>query len=168
VRSARVLLGIGFCTVALPATADMVWPALYLETRILTWWTIGLGLIIEFFFVRWLFALSIRKAVIATVIANAVSAVAGVPLIPLAGIAWDFFPGIILYQAPLHWGTFNPVAWAATFVMACLITTVIEALVYRHGFKFVVRRREFIWLLVANSLSVGVAFTSLFVFPVKS
>jgi hypothetical protein len=50
-------------------------------------------------------------------------------------------------------------------VLACLITTAIEALVYRYGFKFLVRRREFIWLTVANALSVGVAFASLFIFP---
>lgn len=167
-RNARAaLLGIGFYTVALPATADVVWPALYLETRIFTWWAIGLGLLIEFFFVRWLFTLSIRKAVIATTIANAVSALIGVPFIPLAGVVWEFFPGM-LYMGPLHWGTFNPITWGATFVLACLITTVIEVLVYRYGFKFLVRRREFTWLAVANSFSVGVAFASLFIFPVKS
>jgi hypothetical protein len=145
----------------------MVWPALYLETRIFTWWAIGLGVLIEFFFVRWLFALSVRKAVIATTVANAVSALVGIPLIPLAGIVWEFFPGMI-YMGPLHWGTFNPITWGGTFVLACLITTVIEALVYRYGFKFLVRRREFIWLIVANAFSVGAAFASLFMFPVRS
>jgi hypothetical protein len=109
-RYARVLLAFGFCTSALPATAGMVWPALYLETRIFTWWTIGLGLLIEFFFVRWLFALSVRKAVIATTVANGVSALVGVPLIPLAGIVWEFFPEMI-YMGPLHLGTFNPITW---------------------------------------------------------
>lgn len=143
----------------------MVWPALYLEERIFTQWAIGLGLLIEFFFVRWLFALSIRKAVIATTIANAVSALIGILLIPLAGIVWEFFPGI-LYMGPLGWGTFNPITWTATFALACLITTVIEALVYRGGFKFKVGRREFIWLVVANSFSVGAAFASLFIVPV--
>jgi hypothetical protein len=165
-RCTRVLLGTALIVMAVPATADMVWPALYLETRLFTWWTIGLGLLIEFFIVRWLFALPIRKAAIATVVANATSAVAGVPLIPIAGIIWEFFPGM-LYMGPLHWGTFNPITWGATFLLACLVTTAIEALVYRYGFKFRVGRREFLWLTVANSLSVGVAFASLFVFPLK-
>jgi hypothetical protein len=166
-RRLQVIVGGGFFFVALPASADMVWPALYLETRLFTWWTIGLGLLIEFFFVRWLFSLSVSKAAIATTTANAVSAIAGVPLIPLAGIAWEFFPGL-LYTGPLGWGTFNPVTWGATFLLGCLITTLIEALVYRYGFKYLVRRREFLWLGLANSLSVGVAFSSLFVFPVQS
>jgi hypothetical protein len=166
-RHTRVLLGVALSLVAAPVIADMVWPALYLETRLFTWWTIGLGLLIEFFFVRWLFALPIRKAAVATVVANAVSALAGVPLIPLVGIIWEFFPGM-LYMGPLHWGTFNPITWAATFLIGCLVTTAIEALVYRYGFKFRVGRREFIWLTAANSLSVGLAFASLFVFPVKT
>jgi hypothetical protein len=166
-RHTGVLLGVALSLVAAPVIADMVWPALYLETRLFTWWTIGLGLLIEFFFVRWLFALPIRKAAVATVVANAVSALAGVPLIPLVGIIWEFFPGM-LYMGPLHWGTFNPITWAATFLIGCLVTTAIEALVYRYGFKFRVGRREFIWLTAANSLSVGLAFASLFVFPVKT
>jgi hypothetical protein len=151
----------------MPAGADLVWPALFLETRLITWWTIAIGLVVEFFFVRTLFSLTVKKAAIATVAANAVSALLGVPLIPLAGIAWEFFPAQ-LYMGALKWGTFNPITWAATFVLACLITTVIEALVYRYAFKFTVRRREFSWLLFANALSIGVAFGSLFVVPVKS
>jgi hypothetical protein len=166
-RSGRILLGVALGAAVLPATADVVWPALYLETRLFTWWTIGLGLLVEFFIVRWLFALPIGKAAIATVVANAVTAIAGVPLIPLAGIIWEFFPGM-LYTGPLHWGTFNPITWVATFLLACLVTTAIEALVYRYGFKLRVGLREFVWLTIANSLSVGVAFASLFIFPIEN
>src|ERR1700756_2632395 len=128
-----VFAGAILCLASLPGYADVVWPALFLETRLITWWTIALGLLIEFFFVRWLFSLTAKKAAIATVVANAVSALLGIPLIPIAGIAWEFFPAS-LYMRAWNWGTFNPVTWAATFVLACLITTVIEALVYRYGF----------------------------------
>jgi hypothetical protein len=38
--------------------ADLVWPALLLEGRILTWWAILAGLIIEYFFVRMITDLS--------------------------------------------------------------------------------------------------------------
>jgi hypothetical protein len=166
-RITRTYFGTAFVFIALPATADMVWPALYLETRIFTWWTIGVGLLVEFFFVRRLFDLNVRKAAIATATANAVSAVLGVPLIPIAGIIWELFPGS-LYMGPLNWGTFNPITWGATFLLACFVTSVIEALVYKHGFKYRVSRRTFGWLILANSISVGVAFASLFVFPVRS
>ena len=48
------------------------------------------------------------------------------------------------------------------------VTTTIEALVYRIGFKFTVRWREYGWLVVANAASVAVAFISLFLVPVRS
>lgn len=149
------------------ATADVVWPALYLETRLFSWWAIGVGLVAEYLFVRWLFRLSIQRSAIATLAANGVSAIAGILLIPLAGVIWELFPGSI-YMRVLHWGTFNPITWAATFVLACLINTFIEATVYIRGCKLLVRRREFWWLFVANAVSVGLAFITLFLVPVES
>jgi hypothetical protein len=159
-----VPLGVPLLFFSQPAVSDVVWPALYLETRLFTWWAIGLGLLIEFFFVRWLFALSPTKAALATLAANAVSALLGFVLIPLSGIVWEVFPGLLIYPL-FHMGTFNPLTWAATFILACLVTTGLEAIVYRFGFKFMVRRREFGWLLIANALSVAVAFVSVFVAP---
>ena len=34
--------------------ADLVWPSLVLEGRLFAWWIVAAGLVIEFFFVRWL------------------------------------------------------------------------------------------------------------------
>jgi hypothetical protein len=146
--------------------ADVVWPALYLETRVLAWWTIALGLLVEFLIVRPLFALPYKKAVVVTLAANAVSTVAGILLIPLAGLVWEIFPGLLYMKIP-GWSTFNPITWTASFVFACLINTVIEALVYNRGFKLVVRRRQWFWLFVANAASVGMAMGSLFVSGVE-
>jgi hypothetical protein len=119
--------------------ANVVWPALYLETRLFSWWAIAFGLLIEFFFVRWLFELSAKKAAAADLAANTVSTIAGLVLIPLAGIAWEFFPGSVVYWA-FGWGTFNPVTWFGTFLLASLINTVLEGMVYRKmvrsGFSF--------------------------------
>jgi hypothetical protein len=160
-----VLLGVVLLLAPLTALADVVWPALYLETRLFTWWAIGLGLFIEFFFVRWLFALSVQKTALATVAANTVSALLGVVLIPISGIVWEVFPGLVIHKV-FSIGTFNPLTWAATFILACLVTTSIEAIVYKYGFKFLVRRRAFFWLLAANALSVLAAFVSVFIAPV--
>jgi len=148
--------------------ANVVWPALYLETRLFSWWAISIGLLIEFFFVRWLFSLSQKQAIIASVSANAVSAVAGIVLIPLAGIAWELFPGSIINRA-FGWGTFNPVTWVATFFLACLVTGIIEGAVYKKWFapEFGFKSKAFLWLLGANSLSVGAAFASLWLRPVQ-
>ena len=162
-------LSVGVCVLAVScgALADVVWPALYLETRLFSWWAIGTGLVAEYLVVRWLFQLSIQRAAVATLSANATSAVLGVVLIPLAGIIWEIFPGLI-YNRLLNWGTFNPVTWAATFALACLVNTGIEALVYKKGFRLAVRRREFWWIFLANAVSVALAFATLFIVPVET
>ena len=151
------------------ALADVVWPALYLETRLFSWWAIGLGLLVEFFFVRWLFGLSVKRALLADFSANAISSAVGLILIPVTGLAWEVFPASAINWA-FGWGTFNPVTWAGTFLLACLVTTLVEGLVYRQWFvrEFRFRSRQFVWLFAANALSVGVAFGSLWISPVRT
>lgn len=163
-RSFPVLLFLGLSPAVV--LADVVWPALYLEIRLFSWWVITTGLIAECVLVRWLFKLQFKRAAVATFAANAASSVAGVFLIPLAGFAWEFFPGPV-YMNLLNWGTFNPVTWAATFLLACLVNTAIESVVYKRGFKLSAHRREFFWIYVANAVSVGLAFGSLFVYPLS-
>lgn len=153
-------------TAATPAFANMVWPALYLETRLFTWWAIGIGLLVEMLAIRIIFGIAWQKSAVASVAANAGSALLGIPLIPLAGIAWELFPGS-LYLKLLDWGTFNPVTWAATFIIACLLNALIEGFILRRWFKLPVGRRQFWLLVVANAISVGIAFGSLFVVPVQ-
>ena len=63
--------------------ADVVWPALYVEQRMFSWWAIGLGILIEFLFVRRLTTLNWRMCVVADVAMNAVSALLGLVLIPI-------------------------------------------------------------------------------------
>jgi len=147
-----------------PVFADLVWPALFLEQRLFSWWAIGLGLVIELFFVRWLTTLSWRMSVVADLSMNTASALLGMFLIPLAGIAWEFFPGSILYKV-FHTGTFNPGTWTATFLFAVFINGMLEWSVLRFVFRQKIGKGVFWWLCVANSLSVALAFGSLFVRP---
>jgi len=150
------------------AYANVVWPALYLEARLFSWWAICIGLLVEFFFIKYLFSLPTKNAAIATVSANAVSAVAGIILIPLAGIAWELFPGSVINWA-FSWGTFNPITWGATFVLGCLVNGLLEGAVYKKWFcpQFRFKSKALLWLLVANSISVGAAFISLWLKPVQ-
>ena len=154
--------------IPISAYANMVWPALYLETRLFSWWAITVGLVIEYLFVRKLFNISPKKAVIATFGANFVSAVAGIILIPLSGIAWEIFPGL-LFMKILDMGTFNPITWAGTFLLACSVNVLLEGVMYKKVFKlpFLFKSKLFLWFLVANTFSVGVAFASLFIAPVQ-
>jgi hypothetical protein len=149
------------------AYANVVWPALYLETRLFSWWAIGIGLVVEFFFVRWLFGLAVKQAIVAALSANLVSAVLGLLLIPLAGLFWELLPGSVINWV-LGWGTFNPLTWIATFFIGCLVNALLEGAVYKKWFvkSFRFKSKQFGWLIIANAISVGVAFASLWVYPV--
>jgi hypothetical protein len=145
--------------------ADVVWPALVLEQRILSVLPITAGLIVE-----WLalyfggFGLSWKKAAIVDVVMNAVSSGVGIILIPALGFAWELGPGQVLYRA-FNVGTFNPATWVVTFVIAVFAATVIEASVVRWGFKIPLDRRRFSILCAANSASVAIAFASIWINP---
>jgi hypothetical protein len=145
--------------------ADMVWPALILEQRLISVIPITAGLLTEWLALRLGgFGLSWKRAAIVDVVMNLVSTVAGIPLIPLLGLAWEVFPGQVLYKF-FNVGTFNPGTWAATFVIATLATTGVEAAVVRWGFKIALGWRRFGVLSLANSLSIAIAFISLWLRP---
>jgi hypothetical protein len=151
----------------LPIYADVVWPALLLEQRLIGVIPITVGLIVEWL-ALWLggFGLSWKKAALVDVAMNAVSTVAGVVLIPAAGFVWEFFPGTALSKI-FNAGTFNHATWAYTFVIAVLVTTAIEAAVVRFGFKVTMTKRRFGILCLANCASVAIAFASIWIHPAK-
>jgi hypothetical protein len=147
--------------------ADVIWPALLLEGRILTWWAILVGLVVEYFFVRLITDLPIAKAILADIAMNAASTLLGIVLIPFAGILWEFFPGIVIYSV-FKIGTFNPATWLATVLMAAASNTFIERFVLRRFFKQPVTGKRGFWLLfLANTISIAVAWGSLFYSPPK-
>ena len=159
---------LGLLLVPVVAYANAVWPALYLETRLFSLWPISIGLLIEYFFVLKLLETNPKRAAFATSAANVVSAVLGIILIPLAGVAWEVFPGLLFYHL-LNMGTFNPFTWVATFILACVINVLIEGAVYKKWFKlkFLFKSRLFLWFMLANAASVGVAMGSLIINPVQ-
>jgi hypothetical protein len=159
------LLAIACAVVPAIAHADMVWPALYLVSRLFTWWAIAAGLLVEYVVIRGVFKLPPKKAIIADLAANAASSVAGSVLIAIAGIAWEFGPGLALYKL-LNVGTFNPYTWAATILMAALINGGIEMAILR-AFGVPSTKRTFLVLTLANAVTVGIAFGSIFIAPVE-
>lgn len=149
------------------AWADVVWPALVVEGRLLTWWAIGLGLLIEAAYIyRVLSVRSLGRALLVSVAMNAVSAGLGIVLIPLAGIVWEIFPGLVMYFA-FNVGTFNPLTWTATAVLAVAINVCVERLVLTRGFKLSVSRRALWWLAVTNAVTVALAMASLWWAPAQ-
>lgn len=148
-----------------PLIADFVWPALVLEQRILSIVPILTGLFLEWL-ALWFggFGLSWKRAALADCVMNAASMAAGTILIPLLGFLWEVFPGSVLYKA-FRIGTFNPGTWLATFGMAVLATTAVEAAVLKLGFRLALGTRRLMILTLANVVSVGIAFVSLWIHP---
>jgi len=147
-----------------PAHADVVWPALFLEERLLSLPAIIVGLIVEVVVLKLLFALRWRLAGWYALAVNTISAAIGLVLLPIAGLAWEVGPGQLANQLT-GMGTFNPVTWAATMVLAVAISTGIEGLCLIEFFKL--RFNWSRWLLwgAANMVSVGIAIYSVATVP---
>jgi hypothetical protein len=145
--------------------ADMVWPALVLESRLLSVAPIAAGLAVE-----WLvlyfggFGLSWKKATVVDVVMNAASSIIGIFFLPILGFIWEFFPGALVYKV-LHTGTFNPITWIATFFLSVGGSTLIEAGVVRWAFKIPLGLKRFGMLSLANFVSTAIAFVSLWIHP---
>jgi hypothetical protein len=145
--------------------ADVVWPSLILEGRLLSVFPISAGLVVE-----WLvlyfggFGLSWKKSIVVDLVMNAVSSTVGVFLIPILGVVWELFPGSLINWI-FHVGTFNPVAWIATFLFSACASTAIEAVVVRKGFKIPLDWKRFWMLFGANAVSTAIAFVSLWTHP---
>lgn len=144
--------------------ADIVWPSLLLGGRLFTWWIIGTGLVVEFIFVLWLTRSAPLRAVVMTVTMNAVSAGIGLIGIPLSGLLWELIACISILPL-FHWGTFNPVTWFVSCVLAAMLNTVIETACLRFLFKVEWTRRLFWWLAFANFVTVGIALVSIMMSP---
>ncbi len=145
--------------------ADLVWPALLVEQRLLGVIPIMAGLIAEWIALYFGgFELTWKRALVVDIVMNLVSSVIGIFLLPAMGFMWELFPGIILQKA-LHYGTFNPVTWSGTFLIAILATSAVEGAVMNWGFKILFSRRRIIILCLANTVSVGFAYASLWIHP---
>lgn len=142
-----------WCT---PARADMVWPALVLEERLLSIPAIFFGLLVEWVIYYLFFPLTWKKSGIITVTINLVSTLIGIIFIPVAGLLWAIIP----------FNTFSPFSWAITYLLAVGLTSWIEIRAAENTFSLVSSRRDELVIVCANAASVGLAFLSLFIFPI--
>ena len=148
----------------MPIVADVVWPGLFLGVKLVGLTVILVGLLVEFCALWLVLKFPWPKAILADVVMNLVSVVPGAVLLGIASVGWEIFPGIAMYQW-LGVGTFNPVTWSATFVMAVLINASLESATLRFVFKYPFSRKVLVTLLVANSVSVAVAGVGLYLKP---
>jgi hypothetical protein len=136
--------------------ANIVWPALYLISRLLSVWVILSSLFIEFFFLWKLLRLDAKQAILADVLMNLVSTILGIILIGELGL---------IVVLPFR-NAFGAGAWVATIILGIGVNGCVESMVVRQWFKPDFGLRDFWLLLAANALTVGIAYGSLGLFPI--
>ncbi|MDD2706962.1 MAG: hypothetical protein PHV34_03050 [Verrucomicrobiae bacterium] len=144
-----------------PFLADVVWPALILSVRLLAWWCIAASLVLEAMALWHFMGIRPVKAFAASVAMNTVSAFFGALLLPMAGIWWETlasFPCL----AWLGHGTFHPISWIATCLIAIAISTLIETFVLWLVFLMPWTRRLAAVILLANGATVIPAVLAIF------
>jgi hypothetical protein len=171
-RSKPALLGVASLAAACLlhptlAHANMIWPTLLITGRVYSVPAVAIGYLVEVAVLRKAFRLSWRSAVGYGALANVVSALLGVFLLPLAGIVWEIFPGLIV-NAITNQGTFNPISWAGAFAIAVLLTTWVEAQILKRACRVRVGRREWSLWALGNTTSVALAFVSLAIRPIET
>ena len=129
------------------ASANMVWPSLYIAEGMRSWYVILIGLIVEIIFVKYFLKQSCFKSLLIAFVMNLTSTILGVVAIPLSG-----FIGEIL-MIPFGTGTFHPAHWLMSYVFAVFSNVLIEGItvkiIFKHSFK-----KMLWWLFVANAISV--------------
>ena len=144
---------------------DVVWPSLFVAYYYYASFAILLGFLVEWVvFHHWL-GFAWKRAFFAALVANALSAALGVVLIPLSGLGWEFTIGLLMRRIG-EIGTFNPVTWIASWLLAVLVNTLVEIVPLVWAFKVKWSWRLFTVVLLANFASVAFAFLmSLFMTP---
>ena len=163
--AAPIVLALLLAVLPTAAAANVIWPAVILGGRMLAWWVVGLSLVIESVFVWGAFRLTPGKALLATIAANAVSAMVGLFVLPYL----TMFLELGLYHsglaAKIGWDTFSLEAWLVTFALAVLINLALELAVFRFGYKLPIGKRAVGLIALANVITVGLAFASLDIVP---
>ncbi len=137
--------------------ANLVWPSIYVVHYLFASGAIVLGFVVEWLAFRAWVGFSWKKAFLAALVVNALSAALGCILIPLSGLAWEF-TGFQLLQSMGAKGTFNPYSWAASWLLAVVINCLVEY--WPLIWPFRAKRSWRLWgiVLLANLISVGFAF----------
>lgn len=140
-----IILSLCFVLMPITASANMVWPSLYIVKGLSSWYIILSGLVIEFTFIKIFAKQTYLKSIFISFIMNMISTVVGFVLIPVSGIIGEFM------LMPFGGGTFALSHWILSYILAVFSNVLIEGLSIRYIFKL---KKFFWWLLFANAISV--------------
>lgn len=143
----------------LPASANVLWPALIMEQRLFSPLVIIIGFAVEWAVIRYVFDVPTLGALWASLAANAASMAVGFIGRPFLGFFWSILPSLLGHA------TFSPLDWAGTFLVTVLVNVAIEAPVLRYGFALPMPWRNLGWIALVNAVTIGAAYASTAVFP---
>ena len=129
------------------ASANIVWPSLYIAAGMRSWYVVLIGLLIEIIFVRCFLKESYLKSCLIAFIMNLASTVLGVVVIPLSGVIGE------ILMIPFDTGTFHPTHWIVSYIFAVFSNVLVEGFTVKIAFKGDFKKM-FWWLCVANGISV--------------
>lgn len=146
------------------AFGNVVWPALYAETKVSSLTIIGLSLVLEYLVIRSLFKRGIRKSIFYTATANIASGLIGLFLRPISGLAWELSLGQLVMWI-FDWGTFSPVAWVFVPIIGSAINASLELLTIKAIWKETFTKKNFFSLWLINWVTVGIATLWVVLYP---
>ncbi len=155
-----------FILLCLPvlAFANVIWPAYIAESRIISLHIIVISLLIEFLFFKYLFKITIIRALCYTLIANTASTILGLVLRPISGILWELSFGFVINEI-FNWGTFNFVTWASVPILGGAVNAFLELLTIKICWKQKLSKKNYFLTWGINAITIAIALVSLLVWP---
>ncbi len=155
------LLTIFLILVPISAFANVVWPGLFLSSRML-WWCVPAGILIEYFILKEILKKRWDYILLATVISNLISTIFGAIGALIGNLAFEFTIGQLLFKF-YGIGTFNPFSWSSAIFLGALTSTIIEIYSLKIIFKISLTSKQKYIYFGANLISTLLAFASILV-----
>ena len=135
------------------ASADVMWPSLFVACGRMSLWVIIGGLIVETGFVKYFTKENWKKSILVSVSMNLATGFLGTFLIFLGGMGLEGLLEVVEYVLNIHVRTFHWTHWIAAYVFAIVINTLIEGGVIKLMLKLKFKD-TYKWLFVANAISI--------------
>lgn len=150
-----LLLPVMLTLIVIPvsASANIVWPSLYIAEGMHSWYVILCGILIEGAFIKIFTKKPIFTSLGLSVVMNAISTLVGIILIPFAGFFGAISLELLNEVWPIFGGTFGNAQWVLGYIITVFANVLTEglALKFTGKLKFT---KTFWWLLGANAISV--------------
>jgi len=145
-----LLLVIAFPTVA---SANVVWPSIYIAEGMRSFYVILFGLIAETVFVKLFEKQTWLRAALISIIMNTVSTLLGIILVPAVGLVGTLLLGMLSEVIPAFGNTFDSPIWIFSYILTIFTNVIVEGYTTQFAAK-IPFKKMFWWLLLANTISV--------------